>query len=173
MLAQVQLHTLGRTCQDCLLPASRGQCTKGCAVDLAGANGDKSHPSICAESMPAGTRDGCTYCPRCCFWVLQAAACHIASRTCLQSLAEALGEAELLREAMQAAAERIQSAQASQEGAEQAAAAAQAEAAKLRKRVAGLQGEVSVLSEEQVRSGVPHGVPAGEVQKGRSCRDQT
>lgn len=71
----------------------------------------------------------------------------------------------MLREAMQAAAERIQSAEASQEGAEQAAAAVQAEAAELRKRVARLQGEVSVLSQEQVRSGAPYGVPAGVVQR--------
>ena len=64
----------------------------------------------------------------------------------------------MLREAMQAAAERIQSAQASQAGAEQAAETAQAGAAELRKQVARLQGEVSVLSQEQVSvRGAPRG----------------
>ena len=152
------------------LPAFLAACLQGLmhqGVCSCVANGGIHHPSIHAESVPAGTRDGLTS-PQVLFLGLQAAACHIASQTCLQSLAEALEEAELLREAMQAAAERIQSAQASQEGAEQAAAAAQAEAAELRKRVARLQGEVSVLSEEQVRSGVPPGVPAGVRQRDRS-----
>ena len=134
-----------------------GWCTKGCGLDLAVSNGDMFHPSIHAESMPGGTRDGPTS-PQLLFLGPQAAACYIASRTCLQSLAEALGEADMLREAMRAAAERIQSAQASQEGAEQAAETVKAEAAELRKQVARLQGEVSVLSQEQVRArGAPWG----------------
>ena len=121
------------------------------------ATGDKSHPSLHAEGMPPSARDGFTL-PQVLLLGLQAAACHVASQTCLQRLAEALGEAEVLREAMRAAAERIQSAEASREGAEQAAETAQAEAAELRKQVARLQGEVSVLSQEQVRvRGAPWG----------------